>query len=161
MAEEAFAPDFDVGITGDGRELESWQSDHSPSNSTPDSTREENSGADAQDELARGKTKQQLEKILRLEEGRTDVEKSASPRRSKRQRLSHSRSASLAKESREGGSSKRAAYTCPSRIADIFDRKISTEQLCTLSSMTHGTPESVREIIPEATIDQICQMVKL
>ena len=96
-----------------------------------------------------------------IEERRTDVEEKASPSRTKRRRLSRSISRSPVKKPRKDEPSQIASYTCPTQIADIFDRKISAKQLCTLSAITHGTPEKVREIVPGATIDQICQMVKL
>ena len=44
---------------------------------------------------------------------------------------------------------------------DIFDQKISSEEMCAISAMRHGTPYDVREVMPDVTVKQICQMCKL
>ena len=50
---------------------------------------------------------------------------------------------------------------CPTKISEIFNKEISPKKLCILSAMKHGTPSAVHEIMPDASVAQICQMCKL
>ena len=79
----------------------------------------------------------------------------------KRQKVSRSKSITASRVPKDGRDTGKIPYAFPSRIADIFNQKISAEELCALSAMRHGTPYDVREMMPEATVKQICQMCKL
>ena len=52
-------------------------------------------------------------------------------------------------------------YTSPSEIAKIFRKLLTTDTLCKLSALQSGTPSDVKEIIPEASVAQICRMCDL
>lgn len=125
------------------------------------SDRQSRASANVLTETVAVDTEQRLRRLLEIEEARSSADTAICLRRPKRQRESRSRSVPPRAESRQKRTSKKVAYICPTKIADIFDRKISSEDLCALSATTHGSPMTVREIIPGATVDQICKMVEL
>ena len=125
------------------------------------SDRQSRASANVLTETAAVDTEQRLKRLLEIEEARSSADTTIRLRRLKRQRESRSRSVPPHAESRQVKTSKKVEYICPRKIADVFDRKISSEDLCALSAITHGSPMTVREIIPGATVDQICKMVEL
>ena len=156
MIEESIAPDFEVGLFAN--ETQS-SSDHSMDNAASD--RQSKASVDVPTETAEVDTEQRLKRLLEIAEAQSSTDTTIPQRRLKRQRESRSRSVPPRSEPPQKRSSKKVAYICPTKIADIFDRKISSEDLCALSAITHGSPMTVRKIIPGATVDQICKMVKL
>ena len=76
-------------------------------------------------------------------------------------RSSHKRSRSPSDS--ESSSETRSVddYVSPSKIAKIFRNKVSPTNLCQLSAMSRGTPSDVRKIVPDASVQQICQMCEL
>ena len=125
------------------------------------SDRQSRASANVLTEAAGVDTEQQLKRLLEIEKARSSADTTIPPTRLKRNRESRSRSVPHHAESRQEKTPEKVAYICPTKIADIFDRKISSEDLCALSAITHGSPMTVRKIIPGATVDQICKMVKL
>ena len=82
------------------------------------------------------------------------------PRGSKRRRLSISRSKAteqVVPKKPEGQDS----YKSPTKIAKIFGRDISPKDLCKLSSLKCCSPTAVLQIMPKATVKQICKIVEL
>ena len=114
-----------------------------------------------QDEIVGFKTERQLRRLLNIQDILPVDEEKLHRLKPKRRRVSRSRSITASRVPKDGRDTGKPSYACPSRIADIFDQKISSEQLCALSAMRHGTPYDVRETMPDATVEQICQMCKL
>ena len=162
MEDEVITPDFDIGITDYENEKDAWQSDSDSVDNVKQVSevrdREQDCLTDDHAEEADKKFAQQIKNIFKTNEPRVSVPRTA-PR--KRRRVSRSKARVLTgREALRGKTSGAPVYTCPTRIAGIFDKKISPEALCTLSAIKHGSPDMVREIIPRATVDQICQVVK-
>ena len=156
MIGESVAPDFDLGLFDNDTQP---SPEHSSDNAASDNQSE--ADANTQTENTEVNTEQRLKRLLEVEEARTGADTTSPPRRLKRQRESRSRSVPPRSQSRQERSPKKVTYICPTKIADIFDRKISSKDLCALSAITHGSPTTVRKIIPGATVDQICKLVKL
>ena len=151
MEIEEIGPDFEIGIT-DRRE--SQESQHSTVSSSVDHSEESR-------EEAKHTTEQQIAKLLNIEKSQLNSPTPPRRQRRKRRRLSRSRSTSPSRYTQEEVTSKKSHFLPPSRVADIFDRKISPEELCSLSALKDGSPAAVFKIVPEATVDQICKMCKL
>ena len=146
MENEVITPDFGIGITDYGNEKDAWQSDSdSVDDMTPVSEvrdREQDCFTDDHAEENDKTIAQQIEDIFKTNEPRVSVP----PRGIKRRRVSQSTAIPSGREAAP-------VYTCPTRIAEIFGKKISPEDLCTLSAIKHVSPDAVREIIPGATVD--------
>ena len=106
-------------------------------------------------------TERQLKRLLNIQQETVPTGDEQERRTlSKRRRLSVSRSTTSSRSEKKPKTEK-AYYTCPSKIAEIFNWKISSDSLCALSAAEDGTPSLVREVMPRASIKQICQMCKL
>ena len=162
MENETVAPDFNMEMSDYDKEENVWESspEHSGGSATPDRDRQQSKSPEAQTEPAGLTTDQLLKKLLKVDDSRTGADGPIPPRRLKRRRVSRSRSLPVGEDLLKEKSEK-PAYSCPTRIRDIFDRQISSKELCALSAITCGSPETVRKIIPGASVDQICRMVKL
>ena len=99
-------------------------------------------------------TKLQLQRLLNITDKPNETENS-DERDSKRLRLS--RTVSRSKSSH----GKKPYYTDPSEIVGIFGTKLSPQSLCSLSTMTHGTPAEILKVVKNASVSQICKMCKL
>ena len=161
MDSEEVGPDFEIGITDKGKTDESWQS------SASDSVKHSASAEDPtektipveQQEEEKTLTEQQLSRVLKGNQLQTSRSRPRR-RRSKRRRSSQTRSISASRET-QGAAIPERPFISPSRIAKIFDKKISVKNLCALSALKHGSPTAIHKIMPTATIDQICQMAEL
>ena len=151
MDGEEIGPDFEVGITDRG---ESQESRHSTVSSSVDHSEESL-------EEAKHTTEKRIAKLLKIEKSQSNSPTPPRPQRRKRRRLSRSRSTSPSRYTQKEVTSKKPQFLPPSRVADIFDRKISPQELCSLSALKDGSPAAVFKIIPEATVDQICELCKL
>ena len=159
ISEEEVCPDFDIGISGGGAQ-DVQHSDSEQSDSSLDNSQKEIE-KDSLDPDELGEIKQ-LEKILNVPDNQTDDSDSTADRGSKRQRLSRSGSeTSNEKEKIKKRNPRKQFYICPTEISDVFGGKISSENLCRLSAMRYGSPTVIKELIPEATVPQICGMCKL
>ena len=111
-------------------------------------------------ERSENNTERQLKRLLNIQESEPTDDEQERRTSSKRRRLSVSRSTTSSRSEKKPKTEK-AYYTCPSKIAEIFKWKISSDSLCALSAVEGGTPSLVRKVMPMASIKQICQMCKL
>ena len=121
----------------------------------------EDTASDSQPEGPKTTTEEELEELLRRARPNQGDSKSIKRRGTKRRRLSRSTSITTDQASQREGSPKKTPYLSPSKIADIFDRDISSKNLCKLSALKWVSPEAIIKVMPEASVDQICQMCDL
>ena len=153
MTEEAeVAPDFDIGIIGDRNSPDAWQSEAGTSENEQTQIKRVESNPD---------TERQLRRLLSIQDTLPTDDEQDFRSESKRRRLSVSRSVTASRIPMKKHPSEKPDYTCPSKIAEIFNQDISSENLFVLSAMKNGTPSAVREVMPTASVQQICQMCKL
>ena len=157
MEEEIVAPDFEIGITGEKSPEDVWHSDSGSS----DREGAQESAPETRERKTEANTETQLRKLLNIGKSTTGAAESTPRQRSKQRRISRSRSVTASNTPVEDQEMGKPRYTCPTEIAEIFAQEISPEDLCSLSAMKHGTPSAVREVMPNATVKQVCQMCKL
>ena len=171
MADTDISPDFDLGISEQhAARDEQWEESAASSGNESQNVLDQPGTAEEDHGDAVGRsTQQQLEKLLNIQQRQVSVSRQASPskprrrRRSKRRRSPSSSSRASGRDtsqsSVEGG--QRRSYIPPTKIVNIFKGEISSEKLCDLSTMKDGSPTTVRNIVPTASVSQICQMVTL
>ena len=133
MDMEEIGSDFEVGIIDRRESQESW---HSMASSSVDRSEEPL-------EEVKHTTEQQIEKLLKIEKPQSNSPTPSRRQRRKRRRLSRSRSTSPSQHTQVEVTSEKPHFLPPSRIADIFDRKISSHELCSLSALKDGSPAAV------------------
>ena len=168
MDSEEIYPDFEVGISdkvkSDGEKPDGSQhseSDERDGRSAAASVAAEETASESQPEGLKTTTERQLEKLLSRAEPKQGDSKAIKRRGTKRQRLSRSTSITTGQASQRVGSPEKTPYLSPSKIANIFDRDISSKSLCKLSALKRVSPEAITKIMPGASVDQICQMCDL
>ena len=139
MDGEEINPDFEIGITDRGESQESRNSTVSSSVDRSEESLEE----------AKVTTAKRIAKLLKIEKSQSNSPTPVWRRRRKRRRLSRSRSTSPSRETQKELTSKKPQFLPPSRVADIFDRKISSQELCSLSALKDGSPAAVFKIVRE------------
>ena len=154
-------PDFDIGIN-DEEPRDVWRSEsEGPKARHWSDSDDAQSGTAVAQERTEGFAGQKLRKLLDIQDSRSDGSGTVRRRSSKRRRRSRSRSRSKSGIPRVVQTSDRPSYVCPTKISEIFNEEISPKKLCILSAMKHGTTSAVHEIMPDASVAQICQMCKL
>lgn len=169
MDSEECEPDFEIGITDRRKTDESWQSGSSEEEDSESGNHRSNATtSEDQTIVNRSTTEQKIRELLKMTEHQASSSEpqasrssSIRQRRSKRRRLSRSRSSYAGQGSQEQVTSETTTYLFPSRIAEIFDKDVSPQKLCELSALKHCSPATVLKIMPKVTVDQICQIVEL
>ena len=161
MSEDEVCPDFDIGIS-DGDEQDIVRSGTDTVQSDSRSETDKSVSAQQAEEPGQAESLLKLRELLVMPVGPPAIPSSSQGRRSRSRRLSRGRSIAVRRSVVRGKKSpKRSSYLCPSKISDIFGSEISPKDLCLLSELKVGSPTAVRELVPRATIAQICKMCKL
>ena len=149
---EEIGLNFDEQTPDTNESKDRWQSDSQSASESPEtSNKEQDNDTIGPEEGVKRSTGAQLKRLMEVNE----------PQSKKRQRVSESEAIPDSQKSKERQVTKKTLYTCPTKIAEIFNRKISSKDLCALSAIKDGSPDAVIEVIPDATVDQICKMCKL
>ena len=153
---DQISPDFDLERLLTPREKKGARAEESS-----DLTSSDRSPSYSLDVSSYSDTSEMSLRVEKKPSSPTPTKSGVKPRRAKKRNRSPSSSRSEAGHIKSERKTVHKNYTSPSKIAKIFRNMLTTDALCKLSTMQSGSSSDVKEIIPNASVDQICKMCDL
>ena len=162
MEEEQIGLDFDIDDSPQRPQEDAWRSESESTNVQGESDKSEAEDANKADSGEDGvkSTVRKLKRILDLKENQLSEDNPIWPHQRKKRHRSVSMSIPGGKESQGEAEAWKQQWISQTLIADIYGQEDSPKKLCELE-MKHGSLAAVLKIMPQVSVDQICQIVEL